>query len=93
MQRRLVSRPSIVRLAVAGALATATGLSGGQLAHAQAFTEVKNGQVDYSKADLAPSQSCGALAASFRTDDIAEIYATPYTAEGPRPLTVASPGC
>jgi hypothetical protein len=44
-------------------------------AHAQAFAEVKNALVDYSKADIEPGKTCEALN-QFKSEEIAQITAT-----------------
>jgi hypothetical protein len=44
-------------------------------ARAQAFADLKNGLVDYSKADVAPRKTCEAMG-KFKAKDIAEIHAT-----------------
>jgi feruloyl esterase len=53
-------------------------------AGAQAFAEVKNALVDYSKADLAPNKRCDALA-QFKSKEIAEIKAVEVAATATAP--------
>src|SRR5215831_12291901 len=53
-------------------------------ARAQAFANVKNALVDYSKADTQPRKDCEALS-KFKTKDIAQITATKIPADATAP--------
>ena len=61
------------------AAALALLLQGSAAAYPQAFANVSNALVDYTKADTAPRKTCDALA-KFKAKDIAEIHATVFPA-------------
>ena len=53
-------------------------------AHAQAFAELKNALVDYSKADSEPRKACDAVG-KFKSKDIAQIASASIPASGTTP--------
>ena len=61
-------------------------------ARAQAFADLKNGLVDYSKADVAPRKTCEAMG-KFKAKDIAEIHATEIPAAAVVPAHCRVTGC
>jgi hypothetical protein len=57
-------------------------------AHAQAFADVKNAQVDYSKAESEPKLACEEIGQGkhpYKNDDLVEIHAASIAAEGATP--------
>ena len=73
MIRTLFSR-NVVFALVAGILQIVMLLSSPDEARAQAFANVKNAAVDYSKADVEPRMACESLAA-FKTEELVQLTA------------------
>jgi len=71
----------LLRLALGAALVL---MSMNATAHAQAFADLKNSPVDYSKADAEPRKACEALG-KFKSKDIAQIAAAMIPAAGTTP--------
>ncbi len=79
-----IRRRILTRLALLAATGTLLGMSGTRMTHAQAFADIKNGLVDYSKSDIAPRRSCESMGA-YRSGDIRDIHAVEIEAQGPVP--------
>jgi feruloyl esterase len=84
MPKSAGSLRSAVRVALGGGLIAFASMGVVAEAQAQAFADVKQSLVDYSKADLEPHLSCEEIG-KYKSADIAEIHATAVAGDGATP--------
>jgi feruloyl esterase len=79
-----MSRRIAIHFALYGGIATLGTMGSIPEAQAQAFADLRNAVVDYSKADVVPRQSCESLN-QYRSKEVVEIHAATIAADGAVP--------